>query len=55
MPLPWSTNGQKMSLISEKVRILGRPIALARTGPRVPVVPRTNPVLDQTWNVIWDI
>ncbi len=25
MPLPWSTNGQKRSLISEKVRILGRP------------------------------
>ncbi len=25
IPLPWSTNGQKRSLISEKVRILGRP------------------------------
>ena len=28
-------------------------VALARTGPGMPVVPRTNPVRDQTGNVIW--
>ncbi len=28
-------------------------VALARTGPGVPVVPRTNPVRDQSGNVIW--
>ena len=26
---------------------------LARTGPGVPVVPRANPVRDQSGNVIW--
>ncbi len=28
-------------------------VALARTGPNLPVVPCTNPVQDQTGNVIW--
>ncbi len=28
-------------------------VALARIGPGVPVVPRTNPVRDQARNVIW--
>ncbi len=38
---------------------LGKPwaipkrVALARTGPSVPVVPGTNPVRDKTGNVIW--
>ena len=30
-------------------------VALARTGPAMPVVPRTNPVQDQNRNVIWDV
>ena len=28
-------------------------VVLARTGPDVPVVPCTNPVQDQSGNVVW--
>ena len=44
MPLPWSTNGQKRSLICEKVQILGRPIGKGNRGYSGIVPARAIPV-----------
>ena len=50
LTLLWVNHGQSHT---GPVQDLSR-VALAQTGPEVPVVPRTNPVRDQTGNVNWD-